>query len=141
MRFTAFLQSASLVLPILGAVSLNAQPTITYHPGHDTFVVGQTPGFRVDATGTGTLTYQWMRNGSDIPGANAARYYGPRVKSDDQGHSFSVRVTDGSGKAVVSGTASSFTLTGAGDVAMARPYGTKAPVLSIPPLPVQAGGR
>lgn len=105
MRFTAFLQSASLVLPILGAVSLNAQPTITYHPGHDTFVVGQTPGFRVDATGTGTLTYQWMRNGSDIPGATAARYYGPRVKSDDQGHSFSVRVTDGSGQSVVSNLA------------------------------------
>ncbi len=105
MKFTAFLQFASLVLPILGAVSLNAQPTITYHPGHDTFVIGQTPGFRVDATGTGTLTYQWMRNGSDIPGANAARYYGPPVKSSDEGASFSVRVTDGSGKAVVSGTA------------------------------------
>lgn len=105
MRFTAFLQSASLVLPILGAVSLNAQPTITYHPGHDTFVVGQTPGFRVDATGTGTLTYQWMRNGSNIPGANAARYYGPPVKSADEGASFSVRVTDGSGQSVVSNLA------------------------------------
>jgi hypothetical protein len=101
-RIWSLLKLTCVILPGFGSASLLAQPTITSQPGHDTFVVGQTPGFRVDAIGTGILTYQWMRNGSNISGATEARYYGPPVQSNHHGHNFSVRVTDGSGKSIVS---------------------------------------
>ena len=76
---------------------------INTQPLDDTVVVGQTPGFIVAATGTGTLTYQWRVHDSfrltstPIPGATGARYFPPPATALDGGVRYSVTVGDGSG--------------------------------------------
>jgi len=49
-------------------------PTITQHPSNRTVVPGGTAQFTVAATGEGTLTYQWQKNGSDL--SNGGHYSG-----------------------------------------------------------------
>jgi hypothetical protein len=41
--------------------------------------------FRVAATGDGTLTYQWQRDGVDIAGATNETYTTPALTVDDDG--------------------------------------------------------
>ncbi len=41
-------------------------PTITQHPSDQTVALGDTAQFTVAATGQGTLTYQWQKNGSNL---------------------------------------------------------------------------
>lgn len=48
-----------------------AAPTFTQHPASATVDDGGTARFTASATGEGTLTYQWQRDGSAIPGATA----------------------------------------------------------------------
>src|SRR5207253_500172 len=55
--------------------------------------LGATGSFSVE-TNTGTFTYQWRRNGQDIPGANQASYTTPPVTIDDDGALYSVVVTN-----------------------------------------------
>ncbi|QQS09860.1 MAG: immunoglobulin domain-containing protein [Phycisphaerales bacterium] len=49
-------------------------PTISTQPVGGTGCTGTSFGFTVAATGTGTLTYQWRRNGVDISGATGTTY-------------------------------------------------------------------
>jgi hypothetical protein len=41
-------------------------PSISAHPQNSTKIVGQTAQFTVAATGTGTLHYQWKKDGTNI---------------------------------------------------------------------------
>jgi hypothetical protein len=45
---------------------IGSGPTITAHPQNSTKIVGQTAQFTVAATGTGTLHYQWKKDGTNI---------------------------------------------------------------------------
>ena len=67
---------------------------ISSNPASVTVPAGATANFSVGATGgTAPYTYQWLRNGAIITGANAASY--SRVaQSVDNGAGFSARVTD-----------------------------------------------
>ena len=56
-------------LPIGGEI-----PTITTQPASQIVTAGNSASFSVVATGYGTLTYQWKKDGSDIAGAAAATY-------------------------------------------------------------------
>ncbi len=57
--------------------------------------VGAHATFAVAAKGTGHLTYQWQKNGSDLTGATSRSYTTPAVGLDDSGTTFQCVVMDG----------------------------------------------
>ncbi|HEU5335373.1 MAG TPA: MBG domain-containing protein, partial [Terriglobales bacterium] len=70
-----------------------AAAAITSQPQNQTVTYGQTASFSVTATGTAPLSYQWLNNGSTIPGASSSSYsFAPNVS--DSGSSFSVQVSN-----------------------------------------------
>jgi glucose/arabinose dehydrogenase len=52
----------------------NTAPSISSHPASVTVAAGQTATFRVTASGTAPLQYQWQRNGVNIANATSATY-------------------------------------------------------------------
>lgn len=78
---------------------------ITTAPQSVGTTVGQTATFSVVASGTGTLSYQWMRDGADIAGATAASYTTAALSLADNGAKFSVRVTDANASTATSAAA------------------------------------
>lgn len=61
--------------------------------------------FTVAATGSGPLTYQWRRNGQDIPGAVASSYRTPALSLANDQDRFEVTVSDASGRSLGSESA------------------------------------
>ena len=61
------------------------------------------------ASGSGTITYQWKKNGAAISGATSATYATPATTSADNGAQFSVVVTDGTQSVTSSNAALSVT--------------------------------
>jgi hypothetical protein len=59
--------------------------------------VGETAKFKVTATGSAPLHYQWRKNGADIPGATNSTYTTPATVAADNGSLFSVVVSNGGG--------------------------------------------
>jgi Immunoglobulin domain/Immunoglobulin I-set domain len=80
-------------------LTVNSVPTVTSQPANQTVNVGQTATFSVTASGPGTLTYQWYKNGTLIPGATSTSYTTPAAVSGDSGSHFTVIVTNSSGTA------------------------------------------
>jgi hypothetical protein len=80
---------------------------ITTQPANQTVTAGQAATFSVLAAGTGTLTYQWKKNGAAITGATAGSYKTPATTSADSGAQFTVLVSDTNGSL----TSNSATLT------------------------------
>lgn len=71
-------------------------PVITTNPTDQTVMAGSNATFTVVASGSGPVTYQWMKNGANIEGAtNATLNY--QAGSGDDDASFTVKVTDKSG--------------------------------------------
>ncbi|MBB5059284.1 hypothetical protein HDF16_004007 [Granulicella aggregans] len=68
-------------------------PVITTQPSSQTVTAGTSATLRVVATGTGTLSYQWRRNGVAITGATASSYTTAATVAADNGAQFSVIVT------------------------------------------------
>lgn len=99
---------------ILTVTATPTAPTITTSPANAAVSIGQTATFTVVAAGTAPFTYQWRRDGVDIPGATAAGYTTGAAALVDNGTRFSVVVTNGVGsaasnEAVLSVTTASFT--------------------------------
>ena len=82
------------------ATLVQGQPDITVQPLDITVVEMQTASFRVQASGSGAIAYQWYRNGEPIDGADSVWYYAPPAQSDDDGAAYHVEVTDGEGTTV-----------------------------------------
>ncbi|WP_165871376.1 T9SS type A sorting domain-containing protein [Flaviaesturariibacter flavus] len=61
--------SANAVLTVNSATAIGTQPAATVSVCN-----GSPATFSVGATGSGTLTYQWKKGGTNISGANAATY-------------------------------------------------------------------
>jgi hypothetical protein len=80
-------------------LTVNVPPTISTQPASQTVSLGQTAKFSVTATGSGTLTYQWAKNGGGISGATSASYTTPPTVASDNGSSFTVTVTCATGSA------------------------------------------
>src|SRR2546429_2842426 len=79
------------------------QVVITQQPQSQSLVTGARLTLTVQATGTGPLSYQWRRNGVNIPGANSSAFVIARFQPTDSGD-YSVAVADVTG-AVNSDTA------------------------------------
>jgi len=78
-------------------IGSNASITISQQPSNTTVVSGQSALFTVAATGTSSittnLTYQWQRNGADIPGANGSSYSTPSLLEADSGTQYRVIIS------------------------------------------------
>ena len=90
---------------------------ITAEPASATKTVGEAVAFSVTATGTG-LSYQWKKDGIDIPGATGPSYSLAAVRSSDAGD-YTVTVSNGCGSAVVSAPAT--LVVGAGECVVPPP--------------------
>lgn len=80
-------------------------PSITSQPANQSINAGLTAVFSVTATGTGTLSYQWQKDGVPIPGGTSASYTTPAAVLADSGSSFNVLVSDTYGNTVKSSSA------------------------------------
>lgn len=78
-------------------------PTVS-QPASVTVPLGQTASFSVIASGTGTLSYQWFKNGVAINGATSSSYTTPPTAAGDTGAVFTVTVSNSVGS-VTSGPA------------------------------------
>lgn len=77
------------------------QPTITLNPASQSVTNGSDVVFSVAASGTGPLTYQWKKNSTDIPGANASSLVLSKVTTTDAGN-YTVLVSNTVGSALSS---------------------------------------
>lgn len=78
-------------------LTVHVAPSISVQPGNQSINTGQTATFSVTASGTAPLTYQWQKNGVDIPGATSSSYTTPVEATGDNGAVFHVTVTNGVG--------------------------------------------
>src|SRR5690242_11238894 len=85
------------------STSAVSAPTITTQPASQSISTGSAATFSVVASGSGTLAYQWYKDGSAVSGATSATYTISSAASTDAG-SFYVVVSN-SGGSVTSSTA------------------------------------
>jgi CSLREA domain-containing protein len=74
-------------------------PRVDIQPDDVTVAVGQDAAFTVVPTGGKPYSYQWQRDGVDIPGATADTYTLTGTQAGDDGATFDVVVTNPSGSA------------------------------------------
>jgi len=84
------------VLTVNAAV---AAPIISAEPANLTVTASQSAIFSVAATGTSPFSYQWMRNGAAISGANSATYDIASTSASDSGTRFNAVVANSAGSA------------------------------------------
>jgi hypothetical protein len=108
--------SANAVLTVNAATSINTQPVA------QAVCAGSAATFTVNATGTGTLTYQWRKDGTAITGATAATYSIASVSAADAG-AYTVVVTGTCG--TVTSTAANLSLNAASAIS-AQPVAVDA---------------
>jgi len=77
--------------------------TISSQPAAVTDYETQTATFSVTASGSGTLSYQWKKNSTDISGATSSSFTTPASTLADSGASYSVAVTNSAGTVFSSG--------------------------------------
>jgi len=99
----------SLTLLTMGCSTLSTPSTpsqpvtplqITKQPASLTVPLGQTAMFTVSAVGSGTLHYQWSRNGTAIGGATGDSYTTPDTQLSDSGSLYTVAVSDSDSSAI-----------------------------------------
>lgn len=72
-------------------------PNIITQPSNQTVSAGASATFNVNASGQGTLKYQWQKNGVDIPDANEDSYTTPGMALSDNGARYRVVVSNFAG--------------------------------------------
>ena len=68
------------------SLTVNQGPTVNTQPASISECAGNNVTFDVTATGTGTLSYQWQLNGSDITGATGSSYMISGIAAGDAGN-------------------------------------------------------
>jgi hypothetical protein len=74
----------------------NGAPAIASGPASQTTNSGGNVTLSVTASGSGPLSYQWLKDGQEIPGATAAIHTFANARSSDAG-SYQVRISNGAG--------------------------------------------
>ena len=93
---TSALGSVKSAAATLDALSVFVPPAITAQPYKNSATVGSPVSFMVGASGIAPLTYQWLMDGSPIPGATSATVTMQHVQNSDAG-TYSVVVTNPAG--------------------------------------------
>lgn len=102
--------AASLVLAAEPPPPQPVAPTIVTQPANVVALAGNSATFAVAAMGTGPLSYQWSRNGSDIAGATGPVFIVASVQATDAG-AYAVRISNAAG--TVSSSAGTLIVPGA----------------------------
>ncbi len=87
--------SSTATVAVMGPV---VSPTITVQPIDQTVSSSSALTLSVTATGSAPLQYQWFRNGSPLPGANANTYQLASPRTTDSGK-YSVTISNSAGSA------------------------------------------
>src|SRR5262249_13845596 len=74
-------------------------PAVVSQPAGQTVLAGSTASFRVAATGSAPLRYQWQRDGMNIPGATGPTLALPALTQADSGAQFRCLVANAFGEA------------------------------------------
>jgi hypothetical protein len=74
--------------------STQSAPVITGHPMSMAATAGGTATFSVTASGDAPLSFQWLRDGTAIPGATIDSYTTPVLTTGDSGATFAVQVSN-----------------------------------------------
>ncbi|MEM7220381.1 MAG: PKD domain-containing protein [Pseudomonadota bacterium] len=78
-------------------------PSITNQPQPQSILVGEGTSFSVAALGTPPLSYQWRKNGVDLPAATGTSFTLASAGLLDDGDVYSVRVSNAAGNVVSNG--------------------------------------
>lgn len=78
-------------------------PVISSHPLGLSIAPGQTATFSVSATATPAPTYQWQKDGLDIPGATSSVYITPAATISDSGSIYRVVIANSAGSVTSNG--------------------------------------
>ena len=119
--------SAGTVTSNNATLTVYAAPSISIQPGSQTVNAGQTVSFGVVAWGTGTLSYQWSKNGNPISGATSSGYTSPATTIADNGAVYAVTVSNAYGT-----VSSSNALLTVAPAAVAPTFSTQPASQSIP---------
>ena len=106
-------------------ITVVPQPVISVQPLGGSFVPGTQLNLHLTATGSGALTYQWLKDGTAIPGATSTYYLVQAVAATDAG-SYTCVITNSVGLVGVSVTSAAATVVVQASVSIA-----------IQPVPVQ----
>jgi hypothetical protein len=79
--------------------------SVTMQPSPTTVSAGATANFSATASGTGSLVYQWLKEGSSIGGAISSSYTTLVTTSADDGARYQLRVMDTFGSSIDSDAA------------------------------------
>jgi hypothetical protein len=101
--------TTSSVVTVTVSNIVTTPPSITSQPASQTATVGSTATFSVVAAGTPPFSYQWQKNGANVPGATASSYTTPALALADSGSTYRVTVTNGAGS--VTSNAATLTVT------------------------------
>lgn len=142
--YRAYLSLVLSLAVFLTACGGSSAPTealsITAHPADQSVVVGSPAQFAVEATGSGALTYQWQRNGSDIAGAQSSSYTLGAATIVDSGSNFTVIVSNSNTSVTSSAAALTVTPAPVAPAIMTPPAGTSATVGEVINFTVTASG-
>lgn len=78
--------TCGIVTSVQAPLAINAATAITTQPPPQTVCAGAPVNFSVTAVGSGTISYQWRRNGTAIAGATAASFAIANATAADAGN-------------------------------------------------------
>ncbi len=123
--------------PQLVALTADTPPSINSSPQSLAVNPGAPASFQVTATGTAPLTYQWRKNGNNIPGATSANFTIPNTVDTDAG---SYDVVVGNIANSISSNIAVLTILGASPFISLQPQSTTISAGATVSLTVTAAG-